>query len=173
MARQSVRPRPMTHLIAIIGLTGAFCIPGSDCVFAQAGSVGGTIGKQDKSESGGTEESEAPARRHHGAASGERHTSLSVTGRWSWTQKCDDATEWSGEFNLVQDSEGSVSGTASGNDGSGAMTGRLTGNTLTGSRGYALATNQIIFTLAAGGNSMQGSEVSRSHGKCRYQAKRN
>jgi hypothetical protein len=141
-------------------------------VFGQAGSTGGTVGKQDKSVSG---EEEPPHQRAkakpRGSAIGEMPT-RSMSGKWTWTAKCDDASDWAGTFDLMQGADGTITGSAAGNDGSGSMSGQLVANKLIVTRSYAMHSNQIVFTLAAGGRSMQGSESSRSHGMCRYQAER-
>jgi hypothetical protein len=95
-----------------------------------------------------------------------------MSGKWSWTAKCDDASEWDGAFDLGQATDGTISGTATGNEGSGSMSGKLIGNKFTGSRSYWDHSNRIVFTLSAGGTSLEGSENSKSHGVCKYEAKR-
>jgi hypothetical protein len=140
-------------------------------VFGQAGSTGGTVGKQDKSISGGEEPHQRAKAKPRGSAIGEMPT-RSISGKWAWTAKCDDASDWAGTFELMQSSDGAITGSAAGNDGSGSMSGQLVANKLIVTRSYAMHSNQIVFTLAAGGRSMQGSESSRSHGMCRYHAER-
>lgn len=140
----------------------------------QAGSTGGTIGKQDKSVSGGEEQPRQKARgRQRSSASGEllRH---SLSGNWVWTQKCADDSEWAGAFDFTQNADGAISGTARGSDGSGSISGTLKGNKFRGSRCYTINVHctQISFSLLAGGDSFAGSEVSQTHGICKYQAKR-
>jgi hypothetical protein len=159
----------------VLGTVGIIClialITTGRSVFGQAGSTGGTIGKQDKSVSGGeeqrgtSEKAKAKPRNSTGA--------YSMSGKWNWTAKCDDASEWAGAFDLAQASDGAVSGMASGNDGSGSISGKLVGRKLTGTRSYNLGNiNSITFTLTTGGRSLEGSENSKSHGVCKYQANR-
>lgn len=146
-------------------------------VLAQAGSTGGTLGKTDKSSSGDrevappasakpTQQSNRPAR------VGRTDNTPTIGGKWAWTAKCDDGSNWTGTFDLVQNSDHTVSGPAAGNDGSGSLSMQLAGNRLTGKRTYMDHSNQITFTVAVGGHSLQGSESSLSHGTCRYQANR-
>jgi hypothetical protein len=138
---------------------------------AQAGSTGGSLGKTDKSASGGEEPSGQRARAKSRSSAVE-NGAHSISGKWIWTAHCDDASKWGGTFDLAQSSDGAVTGSASGDDGSGSMSGQLAANKLIATRSYAMHSNQIIFTLGAGGKSMQGSESSRTHGMCRYQAER-
>jgi hypothetical protein len=167
----------MSKSIGIAVACGLAALVGADqTAHAQAGSTGGTIGKTDKSVSGGEERPQAREKpnailRH--SANSETLAPLSISGNWVWTAKCTDASEWVGAFELSQTSDGAVSGTSAGNDASGSMSGQLVANKLTVSRSYyGIHSNQIIFTLAASGKSMQGSETSKTHGICRYQAKR-
>jgi hypothetical protein len=144
-------------------------------IFAQAGSTGGTVGKEDKSVSGGEDQpqrrQEPNARLRH-SANRDRSAPSSISGKWIWTQICDDGAEFSGAFELTQDSDGAVSGTATGSDGSGSVSGRFVGRKLTGTRSYLGHSNSITFTLTAGGSGLAGSESSLGHGTCKYQAKR-
>jgi hypothetical protein len=142
--------------------------------FAQAGSIGGTVGKEDKSLSGGDDQpqrhQEPKARLRH-SVSGERTTPSSIGGKWIWTQRCDDGAEFSGAFELTQGSDGAVSGAATGSDGNGSISGKLVGRKLTGTRSYILGhNNSITFTLS--GPNLDGSEASQDHGICKYHAKR-
>jgi hypothetical protein len=165
----------MSRLIAVIVAGAALSMLTTAGVFAQAGSTGGTIGNQDKSISGGQDQGQThqkPNTKRRNSVSADMPVRFSVSGKWAWTAKCDDGSEWAGTFDFAQNTDGTISGTASGNDGSGSISGRLNGNNLTGSRSYWDHSNQIILTFAAGGSSLQGSEPSRTHGVCRYQARR-
>lgn len=87
------RCRPLRVVVTLV-VCYVFSLPFSPSVFAQAGSAGGIIGKQDKSLSGGVE-TRNPAvltavtsrrRASHGrekAAAG-----LPITGRWHWHSNC-------------------------------------------------------------------------------------
>jgi hypothetical protein len=160
----------MGKLAIAIACAFALLVIGDRAAFAQAGSTGGTLGKADKSASGGEDQPQARQKPNGNP----RHSSapVSISGKWTWTAKCDDGSEWVGTFEFSQSPDGEVSGTSTGTDAGRSMSGQLVGNKLTVSRTYYLVSNQIIFTIAAGGNSMQGSETSKGHGTCRYQAKR-
>jgi hypothetical protein len=70
-------------LIAI--LCAVALIPGQQTAYGQAGATGGTIGKQDKSVSGG-EERTAPKRSARPTRSRETHSTTcgKLAGGWSW-----------------------------------------------------------------------------------------
>jgi hypothetical protein len=135
---------------------------------AQEGSIGGSLGKTDKSVSGGDDDAlhrTKPAARN--PVAGAKPTAASFGGHWVWTATCDDATDWKGSLELTQDSEGTVSGSVT----NGSVSGKALGNTLTGRFCYLHCT-QISFTLESGGGRLVGSEKSLTHGTCRYQGKR-
>jgi hypothetical protein len=161
------------HIAAVLLATMLVSVKTEGAAFAQAGSTGGTIGNQDKSVSGGGDQTPSGKESHvrHRSSAGTR-APLSISGKWAWTAKCGDGSDWAGSFDFTQNSDGTVSGAVTGSDGSGSISGRLVGNTLTGSRAYSAHSTQIVLTFAAGGNSLQGSEESRSHGICRYRATR-
>jgi len=171
-----VGSRAVSKSIAIaVGCSLAALVAASGTAFAQAGSTGGTLGKTDKSASGGEDQPQArqkPNGKPRHSAIGETAAPVSISGKWTWTSKCDDGSEWVGVFEFSQSPDGEVSGTSAGTDAGRSMSGQRVGNKVTVSRTYYLLSNQIIFTIAAGGNSMQGSEISKGHGTCRYQAKR-
>jgi hypothetical protein len=141
--------------------------------FAQAGSAGGTVGEQNKSVSGSEDQPTPHHQQNPGLTNSEgSHVSApsSISGRWTWTETCNDGSQWAGTFEFTQDSSGAVSGTAAGNDGSGPISGLLTGNRFAGSRSYPAHSTPI--TLVVSGSSLRGLESSRSHGICRYQARK-
>jgi hypothetical protein len=161
----------MTKAIAIALGVLLSVLAESRIVLAQAGATGGTIGKTDKSVSGGEEQQHQKARiKKRSPAAVNEPAVLSISGKWIWTAKCDDGSEWAGAFDLSQTSDGAVSGSANGNDGSGTMSGKLIGGKFTGSRFYLDHSTRMVFT--AGRRSLDGSENSKSHGVCRYKAKR-
>ncbi len=56
--------------------------------FAQAGSTGGTIGKQDKAVSGGQEQT-SPSRKNFSAPrQGQGPAAGALAGSWNWTAQC-------------------------------------------------------------------------------------
>jgi hypothetical protein len=161
----------MFRSLTVFVATAALLVSASPMSFGQAGSTGGTVGQQDKSLSGSDDQSpnQKPAMPKNFRNSN-TPARPSVSGQWTWTSKCGDGSVWSGTFDLEQGADGAVTGSASGNDGSGALSGRLSGNTFIGSRSYPHHSNQIILTV--GRNSLHGSEPSLTHGTCTYEAKR-
>ncbi|MGA2293548.1 hypothetical protein [Bradyrhizobium sp.] len=161
----------MTKAIAIALGVLLSVSAGSRIALAQAGSTGGTIGKTDKSVSGdeGQQHQKAKVKKRSSTAANEPPV-LSMNGKWMWTAKCDDGSEWAGAFDLSQTSDGAVSGSANGNDGSGTISGKLAGGRFTGTRSYLDHSTRMVFT--AGRRSLDGSENSKSHGVCRYKAQR-
>jgi hypothetical protein len=150
-------------------VTVALSAPFAGNAFAQGGSTGGTLGKADKSVSGSREEPRQ-ASTHPMREKPKRATGVSISGKWVWTQKCDDGSEFSGSFNLIQNYDGTVSGSVTGKDGSGSISGRLGGNKIIGSRTYAEHDTHIVLIFSGGG--MNATENSKTHGTCRYQAQR-
>jgi hypothetical protein len=170
LAAQTVGPS-MFRSVTMFVATAALLVSAPPMSFGQAGSTGGTVGERDKSLSGSNDRSpnQKPAvvKNFHGSNT---PAPSSVSGQWTWTAKCGDGSVWSGTFDLEQSADGAVTGSASGNDGGGALSGRLSGNTFIGSRSYPSHSNQI--TLTVGRNSLHGSEPSQTHGTCIYEAKR-
>jgi hypothetical protein len=160
-------------VLAVAVVSGmVFWLAADQIALAQAGSTGGAIGKSDKSASGGEEQSHQKPKARPRNSPAREMPPHSISGKWTWTAKCDDTSNWAGTFELEQSPQGVIAGTAEGNDGSGSMSGQLIANKLIVTRSYPMHSNQIIFTVAAGGTSMQGSESSRTHGICKYQAER-
>jgi hypothetical protein len=96
-----IRPAVCIALSAV-GISGAF---------AQAGSTGGTVGKQDKSVSGTSESGteEAPS---HSAKPGTRGVrdnkttpTTRIAGRWQWQADCGIGGQWHGSF-MIANSQG-------------------------------------------------------------------
>jgi hypothetical protein len=84
---------------------------------AQAGSTGGTIGKQDKSISGGESavephtpmKSRPKGQRPIGRGTSDQSSEVSVAGSWRWIADCNSG-HWEGQFNLVETSRGQFNG---------------------------------------------------------------
>jgi hypothetical protein len=82
--------------------------------FAQAGSTGGVIGKQDKSISGGEGDAEPraltkPSRRPIEGGNSDRSSGVSVAGRWSWNADCPSG-HWQGQLDLAETARGQFGG---------------------------------------------------------------
>jgi hypothetical protein len=111
-------------IVVVSGLAALIAADGS--AFAQAGSTGGTLGKTDKSASGGEEAAEPHAQ-------GRVHKRLTVspliTGRWRWQSDCGGGRNGSFEINHV--SAGAFSGTIVNGDHSiGDISGRISANSI-------------------------------------------
>jgi hypothetical protein len=161
----------------IVTCSMAILLGANRTALAQAGSTGGTIGKTDKSTSGG--EDESPGRRKSGhrqaaSASVSASTPSTISGRWSWRTKCNSDTIWTGEFDFDQSASGAVSGSCrliSGpGENCGALSGHVAGNRMSLTIPWGSHSNHAEFTIA--GQSMQGTEQSAANGECRYQVRR-
>ncbi|MGP0090116.1 MAG: hypothetical protein ACLPKB_09185 [Xanthobacteraceae bacterium] len=157
-------------VLAIVVLYG----PTITAAQVQSGSTGGTIGKQDKSASGGEE---APPPRQSGAPKSRQSTLRetpsggSVSGRWRWTADCPSG-HWHGEFAVSETSggqfTGEYAGTTFGDDGT-ITDGRVNGGSVSFTRHAALGiTQHWIGRLTSGhiAGSLSGNE------SCQWQASR-
>jgi hypothetical protein len=110
-------------------------------VLAQAGSIGGTIGKQDKSAAG---DNEPPTRRHSRSNGGKVSdaSGVSVAGRWRWSADCQSG-HYTGEFVLNTTSQGEFSGTLYDAAGGTITNGHVHGANISFTRHFALVLTQI------------------------------
>jgi hypothetical protein len=145
--------------------------------FGQAGSTGGTIGKQDKSVTGGESavEPHTPAKsrpkgqRPIDGGPSDQSSELSVAGRWRWRSDC--TTHWQGEFDLAETSRGHFSGSFAGTSwyDVGTITdGHISGTSVSFTRKNVAVTQYWTGRLAAGrikgtysGNANCGWEATR------------
>jgi hypothetical protein len=138
-------------------------------VFAQAGSTGGTIGKQDKSTSGSQELPSLPKPSPKRAARGEGvrpkiRSRASITGRWHWDIKCPTAN-FVGILNIVQSGDtfaGEFGHTNFWDNGT-VSNGRVSGDTVTFDREY-YGTDHVVLHLS--GSVMQGPHDNATYGHC-------
>jgi hypothetical protein len=91
------------RLLGFALLLGLFAF-GQQEVFAQAGSTGGSIGKQDKSISGGEEPAHLDRRTnatppHLRSSAPKRLTAASIEGSWDWEASCK-GEQWQGGMTL-------------------------------------------------------------------------
>jgi hypothetical protein len=100
----------------IVCVMSALLVSPIGLAFAQAGSTGGTIGKTDKSVSGGEDAAvpRTPAKsRSKSQGPIDRDTSgqssVSVVGPWRWIADCNNG-HWEGQFDLVETSRGQFNG---------------------------------------------------------------
>lgn len=173
---------------AISAAAGAFAgdtntLVGSPIVLAQAGSTGGTIGKQGKSASGDEEQSNvghsgrAPRRdspeRVPRPTSASRST-ISLTGQWLWKTICG-ATRGEGGFDLVQSATNEFTGKFTISPHFGTITdGRLEGNRVSFTRNYGL-TQEWSGVVSRAGSSyhLAGSFTDPFWSGCRFEASKN
>jgi hypothetical protein len=102
--------------IALLALSHLAFANGSSAL-AQAGSTGGTIGKTDKSISGGEAAPETQTRtksrskgqRPIDQGNADQPLGVSFSGRWAWSAECSSG-HWQGEFNLAPTSRGNFNG---------------------------------------------------------------
>jgi hypothetical protein len=142
MSGAAVKP-----LLAIIILFAS-----GSLAFGQAGSIGGTIGKTDKSVLGGESavEPHAPAKsRPKGTP--DQSSEASVAGRWRWISDC--AARWQGEFDLAETSRGHFNGSFAGTSwyDVGTITdGHISGTSISFTRKNAAVTQYWTGRLTAG-----------------------
>jgi hypothetical protein len=137
--------------------------------FAQAGSTGGTIGKQDKSTSGSQELPSPPKPPRKRAARGESAAQkmgsrAAISGRWHWDIKCPNAN-FVGILDIVQSGDtftGEFGHTNFWDNGT-VSNGRVTGDTVTFDREY-YGTDHVVLHLS--GSVMQGPHDNSTFGHC-------
>jgi hypothetical protein len=149
---------------------GANTRAGTPMVLAQAGSTGGTIGKQGKSVSG---EDEHPARHSRPKDSKVPEASGSVAGHWRWSADCAENGQWHGEFVLTSTSPGKFTGSF-GNVFDGTITeGHFNGTNVSFTRHFALGTATQVWTGQLNSGHLQGSLSGTSltgSGSCSWEA---
>jgi hypothetical protein len=137
-------------------LTILIVLASDPLAFGQAGSIGGVIGKTDKSISGGGAASEPPAQPTSRSrarppvdkgASG-RSSVVSVAGSWHWIADCNSG-HWQGGFDLVETSRGQFNGSFSGSWGS-IANGYVNGSSISFTRTVAVVTQYWRGQLAGG-----------------------
>ena len=110
MSRAAIKP-----ILAIL-----IVLAGGSLAFGQAGSIGGVVGKTDKSITGGgaapetqaQPSSRSKAQRPSDKGDSSRSSPASVAGSWSWIADCPSG-HWDGGFDLVETSRGKFTGSFS------------------------------------------------------------
>lgn len=111
-------------------------------IIAQAGSTGGTIGKENRSMSGSEERREL------------HRPDAALAGRWRWRSVCG-TLKWSGEFEISQSSAHSFSG-AFLSDGPGTISnGNISGKQVSFTRRTSMVTQQWNGSLDSSGKSLR------------------
>jgi hypothetical protein len=167
----------MKTWIIAAALSVALSAAGASGAFAQAGSTGGTIGKTDKSVSGGEEAAHPresaepdsrptkPRERENRAASS--RSGASVAGQWRWTADCPNG-HWNGAFAVTEVSNGQFTGEYDAGAGGGTISnGHVNGGSVSFTRTYVMGTQQWSGHLTSG--HMAGS-LSQGPIDCRWQA---
>jgi hypothetical protein len=135
-------------------------LAGGSLAFGQAGSTGGTIGKTDKSVSGGESAAEprTPAKSRSKIQQpidrniSDRSSEVSVAGRWRWIAVCPSG-RWQGEFDLAGTSQEQISGSFAGtswHDVGTITDGHVNGSSVSFTRKSAFTTQYWKGRLAAG-----------------------
>jgi hypothetical protein len=141
----------------------------SSAAFAQAGSTGGTLGKQDKSASG-SDESPGPAKPSQkrvargDSASPKIVSRGSITGRWNWNIKCPSAN-FTGLLSIVQSGDtftGEFGHTNFWDNGT-ISNGQVRGGAVTFDRDY-YGVDHVV--LHWSGSVMQGPNDNATYGHC-------
>ena len=160
-----------------VGLVSITVLPVA--TLAQSGAIGGSIGKPDKSVSGTTQPHKQVRKRTIKAVANTK-PSRTISGRWIWSATCDDGSKWSGEFSFEQNPDGTLTGSCTVHTGPGgacgALSGRVSGSKVTFSVRWhgALGShwNPYSLSLAASGQTMSGTELSKTQGTCHYKVHR-
>jgi hypothetical protein len=145
-------------------IAGAAISLAASTQFVQAESVGGTIGKQNKSVSG--EEESAPPRRKSvpkatPSPNDEKqraHASRSISGLWYWTGQCAKYDKpYTGTITISQSGNG-FSGTHGGTnmwDQGTVSNGRINGNHVSFTRTFGQYTDHLDLTLSGSGSALR------------------
>jgi hypothetical protein len=117
----------------------------------QPGSTGGSIGKIDKSISGGEDAVEPRAvtkslRRPVEGGASDRSSEVSVAGRWHWSADCASG-HWKGELDLAETSKGQFSGSF---DAGTVTNGHVNGTSVTFTRTWVTFTQYWTGRLVGG-----------------------
>jgi len=150
----------MSSAVARTLLAILIFLAGGSLAFGQAGSIGGTIGKTDKSVSGGEaapetqtqKKSRSKGQRPIDKGNSDQPSEGSVSGRWRWSADCS-VKGWQGEFDLAETSRGHFNGSFAGTSWQdvGTITnGHINGSSITFTRKNALVTQYWTGRLAAG-----------------------
>ena len=141
-----------------VGLALAmFAVP---CIAqVQPGSTGGSIGKTEKSISGGesgepdtSTKSRSKGQRPVDRGASNQSPEVSAAGRWHWIAVCTSG-RWQGEFDLAETSRGQISGSFAGTSWGdiGTITdGHINGNSIAFTRTWATGIQYWTGRLAAG-----------------------
>ena len=169
------RPLGFALAVAVIGLAMTACPPTS--ALAQGGSTGGTLGKHDKSVSGGLERSTSrrpvpkkPARRQ--SETGPPAAS-SVAGAWRWSQDCASGRSYKGTFDATPRAGGTFTGRM---ETAGLSSGPISKGKVKGNRiSFTVTYSNVVvrsehWTGTVSGGSMQGSATTQYDGDCSFSA---
>jgi hypothetical protein len=157
--------------IALLALSHLACANVTSA-FAQAGSTGGTIGKQDKSISGG-DQIEKPGnlqQRKHREESPSRQVATTLTGPWDWKASCY-GVPYTGALRLVQSAGGQLSGKFLSDSGAfqgGTITGLASGTQINFTR--TNSTGSIRYTAVLGSPQRMEGSATQGIGGCSFTA---
>jgi len=168
---QGARMIESIRLIAIAILSAMFVSAAiSSPAFAQAGSTGGSVGKQNKSVSGGDETaafSKMPRSLSAGAAP--QAATISLGGRWLWSADCQSGHH-EGGFELTQGMTGQIKGTFFSDIMGGNISGQVSNGTLSFIRNAMLLTQHWVGQVGEGGRHLNGSLTGNEN--CTWEARK-
>ncbi len=156
---------PAMVLIVLLVLTGS-------PAFAQAGSAGGTLGKTDKSVSGGGDS--APSAKPSGGDARSRAIpppqtgTASMAGRWDWTADCQSGHYTAG-FQITQGMSGEINGSLFGDPVNGSITGHVGNGTISFTRSAWLLTQHWIGQIGEGGRQIVNGSITGNE-NCTWRA---
>ena len=122
----------------------------------QPGSTGGTIGKTDKSASGGesahqTGSPSVGTTKRRNEATRSVATSGAVAGRWHWSADCSDGVRYAAEFTLSDVSDGRFTGDFTGGNGDGTISdGSINDKSIAFTRHFFMGTQRWVGQVSAG-----------------------
>ena len=167
----SHRIKPAALALVILALAPTLAL-------GQAGSVGGNIGKQNKTVSGDdtTPGNTAPTKSNRPTkqSAAPPANARSVSGQWKWHADCSDGTKWDGGFVLTQNPGGGI-GVEFNLGPAGISTGRISGDKITLRRDFTIivSVKQVwTATLSKSADRMVGSLTDSFRGGCRFSASR-
>jgi hypothetical protein len=137
----------------------------SHSALAQAGSTGGSVGKQDKSISGGEE---TPASRS--AAPASKPAAMSVAGRWHWMANCQSG-HWAAGFQITQGMSGQINGSLFSDPVNGSITGQVSNGIISFTRSALVLTQHWTGQLAEGGRHIINGTITGNE-NCTWEARR-
>jgi hypothetical protein len=162
--------------LIVLTVTALFCatvasVTTCASAWAQAGSIGGTIGKTDKSISGDAGSGQvSPSDKINRRAVEPGFAAESLIGRWKWTAHC--SALWSGDLEISNASGSQFSGQFLSTGTGKLYAGQIRGTQVSFLRDYALGTQHWSGTLSrfGGATQIRGSLTQSDSASCGFEA---